>query len=148
MAYDEFFAALSAQFYQRFSLRRIDRKMILSVGPPEKRGPLSFSPRGKPLCAKTCLSRDAARGPGALGGFGLPPPCVAPQVSSIPFIGKCAIRTLHSTSTVRRAASPGEIAARRFATVFSESQREKSRDNRRATRGLSVPSLLSRRHRR
>lgn len=43
-------------------------------------------------------------------GFGLPPPCVAPQVSPIPFIGKCAIRSFHSTE--RRATVSGKITGR------------------------------------
>lgn len=45
------------------------------------------------------VCRDAARG--RVGSFKLPPPCVAPQVSLIPFIGKYAIRSFHSNAVHR-----------------------------------------------
>lgn len=69
-----------------FTLARcINRKMIWGRG--LKR---AFSLR-EILCAQD-MSVAMLRS----GGFGLPSPCVAPQVSSIPFIGKYAIHSSHS----------------------------------------------------
>lgn len=81
-------ASLSSQFYARLGTRCINRKMISSAA---WKGPSLFE---RSFCAKTCLSRCRETG---VGGFGLPSPCVAPQVSSIPFIGKYAIHSFHGT---------------------------------------------------